>query len=88
MKKIPSHCNKAFRQICENLGENVGSPQCRAIRTHLGKCDDCAAYLDSLLKTAELYRRYPTPPLRKRGRTLDLIRVVSAPRARKRGTAK
>jgi hypothetical protein len=54
-------CRDIFRHICENLDENMDSPECREIRKHMDDCPDCVAYLDSLKKTVRLYRVYPSP---------------------------
>ncbi len=57
----PVKCTAVFRYICDNLDQNLDSPQCRAIKRHLDQCEDCTAYLDSLKKTIRLYRAYPDP---------------------------
>ncbi len=64
MKKPPAReCEKIFFDLCERLGEDTGSANCRTIRQHLRACADCRAYLASLRKTIDLYRRYPEPRL-------------------------
>jgi hypothetical protein len=60
-RKTVMKCADIFRHICDNLDENIDSPECREIRKHIEECPDCVAYLDSLKKTIRLYRIYPGP---------------------------
>ncbi len=57
------NCRQAYRFICDNLDENVGSTRCRAIRKHIARCPHCRAYLDSLKETVRLYRSTAGPKL-------------------------
>ena len=63
MKKKAIKCREVFSYICDNLDERLDSPQCRELRSHLTRCPNCLAYLDSLKKTVGLYRRYSHPRL-------------------------
>jgi len=94
MKKSrrPVACSEIFRHICENLDQNLDSPECRDIRRHIEDCPDCVAYLDSLKKTVKLYREYPNPAVpagvhRKLFAVLNLP-AARAPKSRRRTRAK
>jgi predicted anti-sigma-YlaC factor YlaD len=52
-------CKDAYKFICDNLDQEVDSPECVEIRRHLAECPDCSSYLDSLKKTITLYRTEP-----------------------------
>jgi predicted anti-sigma-YlaC factor YlaD len=54
-------CTEAYRFICDNLDQNLHSPQCRRIRRHLAGCVECRTLLDSVKKTVLLYRLMPVP---------------------------
>ncbi len=56
-------CDEVYLHICDNLDEDLGSPQCRAIKKHLAACPECQKYLDSLKTTIGLYRTMPEPRL-------------------------
>jgi len=58
-----NHCKEAYRHICENLDQDINSPQCRQIKRHLEGCPNCRAYLETLRKTITLYRVAPAPEL-------------------------
>jgi predicted anti-sigma-YlaC factor YlaD len=58
-KKIP--CNDVLNHICENLDEDLQSPTCRSIKSHLEECPECVVYLKRLKNTINLYRNYPSP---------------------------
>jgi predicted anti-sigma-YlaC factor YlaD len=84
MKSTHRHtlaCREIYRHICENLDTDLESEQCREIREHIGKCDNCTAYLDSLKKTVYLYRTYPTPhvPARSRRKLIAKISLLGKP---------
>jgi anti-sigma factor RsiW len=67
MKKT-AKCREVFRYICENLDDDLDSPECREIKRHLDGCPNCLAYLDSLKKTVMLYQAFPHPRLTKKAR--------------------
>jgi hypothetical protein len=54
-------CSEVAKYVCENLDEQLDSQKCRAIKKHLQTCTKCTHQLDSLKKTAFLYRNCPTP---------------------------
>jgi Putative zinc-finger len=60
-QKLPGSCRSIFRFICENLDNDLNSPECRNIKKHIAACKNCSAYLQSLKKTILLYQTYPTP---------------------------
>jgi hypothetical protein len=70
-------CRQVFRHMCDTLGADIGSPECRAMRAHVNDCANCAAYLDSLKKTVELYASYPMPKLSARVKA-ELLRSLKA----------
>ncbi len=47
--------------ICTELGEDLDSPSCKAMREYVKTCPDCEAFVDSVKKTIKLYQEY-TPP--------------------------
>ena len=61
MKNKTVSCKQMYTHICDNLDQDIDSPQCREIKRHLDDCPNCVAYLDSLKKTIILYREYPNP---------------------------
>jgi hypothetical protein len=44
--------------ICSELGEDMDSPNCRALHEYIKTCPNCAAFVDSVKKTITLYRDY------------------------------
>ncbi len=71
-----STCKHVYEHICENLDQELDSPQCREIKKHLEACPDCMAYLDSLKKTVSLYRAVPAPKV-PRSVHARLIKVIT-----------
>jgi len=64
MKQTHIHtprCKTVYKYICDNLDAGMNSPECKAIKTHIDRCKNCTAYLDSLKKTLFLYREYKAP---------------------------
>jgi predicted anti-sigma-YlaC factor YlaD len=47
-------CDEVYLHICDSLDEDLGSPQCRAIKKHLERCPECRSYLSSLKTTIAL----------------------------------
>lgn len=45
--------------ICDELGEDMDSPSCQALREYVKSCPNCEAFVDSVKKTIRLYREYP-----------------------------
>ncbi len=61
MKEQTVTCEEVHEHICDNLDEDINSPNCRAIKLHLNECPECTSYLKSLKTTIDLYREYPSP---------------------------
>lgn len=59
------NCKKTYKYICENLDEDINSPDCLKVKEHLKDCPNCIAYLDTLKKTVMLYRGYKKLELNK-----------------------
>ena len=55
---IPVECKEVMSHVCENLGEQLNSPRCIAIKEHLSKCDVCKHYFESVEQTISFYRDY------------------------------
>jgi len=51
-------CKDVISHICENIGEEINSPKCIAIKEHLDNCADCTCYKNSVEKVIELYKDY------------------------------
>ncbi|NUN08402.1 MAG: hypothetical protein HUU54_04425 [Ignavibacteriaceae bacterium] len=55
---IPVECKEVMMHVCENLGEQLDSPRCVAIKEHLASCDVCRHYFESVEQTIDFYRKY------------------------------
>ncbi len=53
-------CHEVMHHICDNLGEDLQSERCRAIKQHLETCTCCQNYFSSVETTIEFYRNYTT----------------------------
>ncbi len=74
MNEYKVTCRDVMSHICDNLGEDVGSPRCIAIKEHLEKCDSCKSYKDSVLHTIDFYKNYNvTLPKEGEDRLLDFL---------------
>lgn len=51
-------CKEVMSHICDNLGENLNSPRCIAIKEHLEKCGNCKCYFKSVEDTIQFYKKY------------------------------
>jgi predicted anti-sigma-YlaC factor YlaD len=51
-------CKDVMNHICDNLGEDLNSPRCVAIKNHLDNCDSCQKYFKSLDSTIQFYKKY------------------------------
>jgi len=51
-------CPEVMSHICENLGEELDSPKCIAIKKHLDECENCRNYFKSVETTIEFYKYY------------------------------
>ncbi len=58
MEETNKKCNDVINHICENLGEDNDSPNCKALKEHLNNCPNCQSYLKSVKLTIELYKNY------------------------------
>ena len=58
MSTAKVNCKVVMNHICENLGEDLNSEKCIAIKNHLNECDDCKNYFNSIEQTIEFYRKY------------------------------
>ncbi len=58
MKINQVSCKEVMHHICDNLGEELDSPKCRAIKEHLENCDNCQKYFSSVDKTIKFYKLY------------------------------
>ncbi len=58
MNQIKVTCKVVMDHICENLGEDLDSEKCIAIKNHLDECKDCRNYFSSVEQTIEFYRKY------------------------------
>ncbi|MEN8192280.1 MAG: hypothetical protein ABFS12_05655 [Bacteroidota bacterium] len=47
-----------MNHICDNLGEDLDSPKCTQIKTHLEHCDKCQRYYKSIKVTIQSYKTY------------------------------
>lgn len=52
------NCKDVMSHICDNLGEELDSPKCVAIKRHLENCGNCQKYYDSIETTIGLYKNY------------------------------
>ncbi len=44
--------------ICTELGEDLDSPSCKALREYIKTCPNCEAFVDSVKRTIQLYQEY------------------------------
>lgn len=51
-------CHDVMNHICDNLGEDLNSPRCVAIKEHLENCDSCQKYFHSVEDTIKFYKLY------------------------------
>ena len=58
MKEDNINCKVVMSHICDNLGEELDSPKCVAIKKHLDDCNNCQKYYDSIETTIDLYKNY------------------------------
>ncbi|MFQ5708844.1 MAG: hypothetical protein ACE5HO_15415 [bacterium] len=55
---MDSSAKERIAKICDELGEEMDSPSCKALRAYVQECPDCAAFVDSVKKTITLYKSY------------------------------
>lgn len=51
-------CKEVMNHICDNLGEDLDSPKCLAIKEHLDECENCQKYFKSVETTILFYKKY------------------------------
>ena len=51
-------CKEVMHHICDSLGEDLNSPKCVNIKTHLEKCPSCQKYFESVDSTITFYKKY------------------------------
>ncbi len=51
-------CKEVMSHICDNLGEDLNSPRCVAIKQHLETCGNCKCYFKSVEDTIKFYKQY------------------------------
>jgi predicted anti-sigma-YlaC factor YlaD len=74
-KRLTVTCQDVMRHVEDELDTKLSYPQFRGFKSHLDRCPNCRAYLDSLRKTIWLYRHYPIPhqPVGSRRRVLRAV---------------
>ncbi len=58
MKKIETTCKLVMNHLCDNLGEDLDSPKCLDIKTHLESCPNCRSFFNTITSTVEFYKKY------------------------------
>ncbi len=58
MNEHKPSCKEVMHHICDNLGEDINSPKCIAIREHLENCPNCQKYFHSIDATISFYKNY------------------------------
>ncbi len=58
MSEKNPNCKDVMSHICENLGEELQSEKCLAIKAHLDNCNQCQNYFNSVETTIEFYKKY------------------------------
>jgi len=56
--KHDENCRKMFAVLSEYLYLELSADACREMETHIGGCEPCAEFTQSLRKTVELCRAY------------------------------
>lgn len=52
------NCKEVMHHICDNLGEDLDSPRCVEIKSHLDGCESCQTYFKSVDNTIQFYKKY------------------------------
>ena len=58
MDENKTSCKDVMSHICDNLGEELNSAKCLAIKSHLESCESCQKYFKSVENTIEFYKQY------------------------------
>ncbi len=51
-------CKEVMYHICDNLGEDLESPRCIEIKTHLENCENCQHFFQNIELTIQFYKKY------------------------------
>ena len=51
-------CKEVMSHICDSLGEDLNSPKCKEIKSHLESCSSCQNYFNSVDSTISFYKKY------------------------------
>ena len=54
-------CKEVIHHICDSLGEDLDSPRCIEIKSHIQKCNGCKSYLNSMEQVISYYKNYNIP---------------------------
>jgi len=67
-------CKDVMNHICDNLGEELNSPRCIAIKEHLNGCTSCQSYFKNVEVTIDFYKKYNvTLPDEAHNRLIDFL---------------
>ena len=58
MKQSKVDCKEVMLHICDSLGEDLNSPKCIDIKSHLEGCPSCQNYFNSVDSTITFYKKY------------------------------
>jgi predicted anti-sigma-YlaC factor YlaD len=58
MKDEKVSCKEVMKHICESLGADLESDQCKAIKAHLDECEGCQNYFKTVELTIGYYKKY------------------------------
>lgn len=73
---MKSEIKQRILEICSEFGEDMNSPACERLRQHAQESPDCAAFVDSMQKTIELFKSYQSP-LSEKARAKLFERVIA-----------
>ena len=51
-------CKNVMNHICDTLGEDLSSPTCTTLKSHLDNCESCQKYYKSISQTILVYKKY------------------------------
>ena len=58
MSEHKHNCKALLNKICDNLGEDMKSPKCEALKQEIESCETCKQFFTSVEKTIGLYKEY------------------------------
>ncbi|PIQ09230.1 MAG: hypothetical protein COW71_07630 [Ignavibacteriales bacterium CG18_big_fil_WC_8_21_14_2_50_31_20] len=50
-------CKDVMNHICDTLGEDLNSPTCTTLKSHLDSCESCQKYYKSISHTILVYKK-------------------------------